>query len=75
MNNVRTGVSCSYRHPERMDITQPRVARNELPWENGANVGYPERVASGREDALGGTAKLRPARTAARKFRTALMIS
>src|SRR5437879_6577744 len=28
----KTCRSCSFLHPERMEITQPRVARNELPW-------------------------------------------
>src|SRR5207244_12453872 len=28
------GTSCWYHHPERIRITQPRVARNELPWDN-----------------------------------------
>ena len=39
-----------------MEIVQPRVARNELPWGDGPNVSYPERVASQSQDARGGTA-------------------
>jgi hypothetical protein len=30
MNSLFTGIRRS--HPERMAVTQPRVARNELPW-------------------------------------------
>src|SRR5438876_7465583 len=33
-------------HPERMQITQPRVARNELPWDQVSCLHCPERVAS-----------------------------
>src|SRR5438445_3562767 len=36
---VREGASRYHRHPERMEINQPRVARNELPW--GMNHGMP----------------------------------
>src|SRR5437016_13445999 len=35
-----------YHHPERMEITQPRVARNELPWGYRRDAPYPEKVAS-----------------------------
>src|SRR5437016_7938293 len=35
-----------------MEITQPRVARNELPWDDGPNAPYPERVASMRASLL-----------------------
>src|SRR5713101_3242734 len=54
-NTPRTGAS-SYLwtsclvttgHPERMEITQPRVARNELPWGEESYALYPERVVSG----------------------------
>ena len=31
------GAACQYHHPERMEITQTRVARNELPWVSGFN--------------------------------------
>ena len=48
------------RHPERMEITQPRVARNELPWDQGSNSRYPERVASGPRASLGGAGKIPP---------------
>src|SRR2546425_12286196 len=38
---------CSLLHPERMEITQPRVARNELPWGVGGPLNLnPERVLS-----------------------------
>ena len=37
------GVSYQYHHPERMEITQPRVARHELPWEHAPKpASYPE---------------------------------
>ena len=38
--------SCRFLHPERMEITQPRVARNELPWVGGPLNLNPERVLS-----------------------------
>src|SRR6266446_2273929 len=37
-NQDTAGASRRYQHPERMEITQPRVARNELPWDNSSNV-------------------------------------
>jgi hypothetical protein len=41
------GGSAASVNPERIAITQPRVARNELPWENvNKNFINPERVAS-----------------------------
>jgi tetratricopeptide (TPR) repeat protein len=43
-----------------MEIVQPRVARNELPWGGWSNVSYPERVASQWQDAHGGTAEIHP---------------
>ena len=47
-------------HPERMEITQPRVARNELPWVKcRQNLANPERVVSGRLP-IGGTDQRRP---------------
>jgi hypothetical protein len=33
-------------HPERMEIIQPRVARNELPWVRRPKVRYPKGVVS-----------------------------
>ena len=42
----KTCRSCSLLHPERMEITQPRVARNELPWVGGPLNLNPERVLS-----------------------------
>ena len=30
--SVSMGASWHHHHPERMEIVQPRVARNELPW-------------------------------------------
>src|SRR2546426_4557149 len=41
-----------YQHPERMEITQPRVARNELPWVKPSNSLNSEGVASGFRAAL-----------------------
>ena len=41
-----TGASGQRHHPERMEIIQPRVARNELPWENVPEHPNSERVAS-----------------------------
>src|SRR6266566_3386652 len=49
---VALGFPRHYYHPERMEITKPRVARNELPWGGRSNVPYPERVASQWHDAL-----------------------
>src|SRR5207249_4569892 len=57
------GASCSDHHPERMEITQPRVARNELSWDNRLNARYPERVTSGWQGSRGGTKKIRPFET------------
>jgi hypothetical protein len=55
-----TGVSRQNHHPERMEITQPRVARHELPWEHASQAPfYPERVISARAQA-GGTVEMRP---------------
>src|SRR5437867_10027445 len=42
-----------------MGITQPRVARNELPWDNGSGARYPERVPSARQGSQGSTGKRR----------------
>ena len=42
----KTCRSCSLLYPERMEITQPRVARNELPWVGGPLNLNPERVLS-----------------------------
>src|SRR5258708_4654476 len=47
-------------HSEWMDITKPRVARNELPWVNRLIHFYPERVASAPPHSLGGTRGIRP---------------
>jgi predicted RNase H-like HicB family nuclease len=50
----RVNVSRQYQHPERMAITQPRVARHELPWEHASKVTcYPERVISACAQASG----------------------
>src|SRR5438874_1053172 len=49
-----------YHHPERIGITQPRVASSELPWGKGPTVIYSERVASTSTGDLGGTIKMRP---------------
>src|SRR2546426_61054 len=65
-----SGASCWYHHPERMEITQPRVARNELPWDNGLNAPYPERVASWRQGSRGGTGKMRPGQSKDRSRRS-----
>src|SRR5205809_878400 len=46
-------------HPERIQINQPRVARNELPWGEPSQFSYPERVASASD---GGGLKMRPAK-------------
>ena len=49
--------------PERMEITQPKVARmasparTELPWDNRSNAPYPEKVASGGRSSVGGSVK------------------
>ena len=52
------GRSCQYHHPERMEITQPRVARHELPWEHAPKPAlYPERVTSA---SARGTVEMRP---------------
>ena len=54
------GASCLYHHPERMEITQPRVARHELPWEPAPKTTvYPERVISGSAR-IGGTVQMQP---------------
>ncbi|MEY2427489.1 MAG: protein O-mannosyl-transferase [Verrucomicrobiota bacterium] len=42
------GASPQPGHPEGMDITQPRVASSELPWDKRPTAPYPERVVSGR---------------------------
>ena len=42
-----------------MEITQPIVARNELPWDEGSNAPCPER-ASGSQSSLGGAGKILP---------------
>jgi prevent-host-death family protein len=44
-----------------MEITQPRVARNELPWDNTSNAPYPERVTSASRYSFAGTDESRPA--------------
>ena len=36
-------------YPERIEINQPRVARNELPWVEASIVRNPERVVSVRD--------------------------
>src|SRR5258706_16427237 len=64
----RLGASCWYHHPERMEITQPRVASSELPWDHRPNTLYPERVASGPQDSLGGTGEMRLPRLGRRKI-------
>ena len=52
----RMNVSRQYQHPERRAITQPRLARHELPWEHASKATfYPERVISACAQA-GGTA-------------------
>jgi len=61
----RTSRQCH--HPERMAITQPGVARHELPWEHASETAvYPERVASASAQ-TGGPVEIRP-----RSSRTAL---
>src|SRR6266852_6060462 len=57
MHSMERGASRYHRHPERMEINQPRVARNELPWGEALNARYPARVASASH---GGSIKLRP---------------
>src|SRR6266481_2726239 len=54
------GVFCRYHHPERMESIQPRVARDELPWADGSNAPYPERVASGSQGSPSDTRKMQP---------------
>src|SRR5439155_9513209 len=49
------------RHPERTATTQPRVARNELPWDSRAKDTYPERVPSKRGRKIARSAKMPPA--------------
>src|SRR5437868_5539070 len=63
-----TGASRHCHHPERMEITQPRVARNEPPWDGWSNVFYPERVASERKDARVSTAEMPPDKPATPLF-------
>ena len=58
--------SCRYHHPEGMEIIQPRVARDELPWDNRSNAPYPERVAAASRDSLGDVGRMRPMRTLAK---------
>jgi len=36
----RTDVAPQYHHPERMAITQARVARHELPWEHASKATF-----------------------------------
>src|SRR5437762_94352 len=55
---VAAGAPCHYYHPERMEIVQPRVARNELPWDGWSKVSYPERVVSERQNARDGSVKM-----------------
>src|SRR5205823_6567659 len=44
---------------ESIEITQPRVARNKLPWVNPPHAPYPEGVVSGLEDAPDDTGPIR----------------
>jgi len=43
-----------------MEGTQPRVARDELPWDTGSNAPYPARVASVSRDSCAGASKTCP---------------
>jgi len=56
---VPEGQRVSVFHPERMEITQPRVARNELPWESAPKHPNPERALKGLHQA-GDQASLQP---------------
>src|SRR5258705_12083238 len=55
---LQARASRHYHHPERMEITQPKVARGELPWDKRSNTRYPERVASDRYGCVGGSVKM-----------------